>query len=342
MWIDWTELNWYIYPLPLSLHPTPLGHHRAQSWAPCTIQQLPSSCLFTTLCCCSLAQSCPALYNPMDCSMPGFLDLQYLSEFAQTHVHWVSDTSQPFHPLSPLLLLPSIFTASEACPMSQLFTSGGQSSGASASASVLPMNIQGWFPLGLTGLISLMSKGLSRVFSNTTVQKHQFFGTWLSFWTNSYTRTWVLEKIISLTVQIFVSKMMSQLFNMLSRFIMAFLPKSKHLLISWLQSPSTVILEPKKIICHCFHFFPIYLPWSDETGYHDLRFWGVFLLMSFSFFFNFITIIILLYNIVWVLSYITGMTQRDGMDREVGGGFRIGNTCTPWQIHVDVWQNVEF
>ena len=64
--------------------------------------------------------------------------------------------------------------------------------------------------------------------------------------------------------------------------------------------------------------------------------------MSFSFFFNFITIIILLYNIVWVLSYITGMTQRDGMDREVGGGFRIGNTCTPWQIHVDVWQNVEF
>ena len=86
------------------------------------------------------------------------------------------------------------FRASGSFPISPLFTSGGQSIEASASSSVLPMNIQGWFPLELTGLISLESKGLSRVFSNTTVQKHQFFGTQLSLWSNSHIHTWLLEK----------------------------------------------------------------------------------------------------------------------------------------------------
>ena len=80
----------------------------------------------------------------------------------------------------PLLLLPSTFPASGSFPTSQFFISGGQSTGTSVSASILPMNIQDWFPLGLTGLISLQSKGLSRVFSNTTVQKHQFFSAQLS------------------------------------------------------------------------------------------------------------------------------------------------------------------
>ena len=88
---------------------------------------------------------------------------------------------------------PQSFPESGPFPTSQLFTSGGPSIGASASASVLPMNIQGWFPLGLTGLISLQSKGLSRVFSNTTVQKHQFFGTQPSLWSNSHIHTWLLE-----------------------------------------------------------------------------------------------------------------------------------------------------
>ena len=86
------------------------------------------------------------------------------------------------------------FSASGSFLMSQLFASGGQSIGASASTSVLLMNIQGWFPLGLTGWISLQSKGLSRVFSNTTVQKHQFFGTQLSLWSNAHIHTWLLEK----------------------------------------------------------------------------------------------------------------------------------------------------
>ena len=85
------------------------------------------------------------------------------------------------------------FPASGSFPMSWLFTSGGQSLRAWASASVLPMNIQGWFPLGGTGLI-LLSKGLSRVFSNTTVQKHQFFGAQPSLWSNSHIHTWLLEK----------------------------------------------------------------------------------------------------------------------------------------------------
>ena len=93
----------------------------------------------------------------------------------------------------PFLLLPSIFPSTRSFLMSQLFTSGGQSIGASASASVLPMNIQSWFPFGLTGLISLLSKGLSRVFSSP-IQKHQFFGTQLSLWYNSHIQTWLLEK----------------------------------------------------------------------------------------------------------------------------------------------------
>ena len=94
----------------------------------------------------------------------------------------------------PLLLLPSIFPSIGYFPVSQLFSSGGQSIGVSASASVLPMNIQDWFPLGWTGWISLQPKGLSRVFSNTTVQKHQFFSAQPSLWSNSYIHTWPLEK----------------------------------------------------------------------------------------------------------------------------------------------------
>ena len=94
----------------------------------------------------------------------------------------------------PLLLLPPIPVASGSFPMSQLFTWGGQSIGASALASVLPMNTQEWSPLGWTGWISLQSKGLSRVFSNTTVQKHQFFGAQLSSQSNSHIHRWPLEK----------------------------------------------------------------------------------------------------------------------------------------------------
>ena len=137
------------------------------------------------------------------------------------------------------------FPASGSFWMSQFFASGGQSIGVSASASVFPKNSQDWFPLRLTGLISLQSKGLSRVFSNTMVQKYKFFGTQLSSQSNSHIHTWPLETI-ALTRRPFVGKVMSLLLNMLSRLVITFLPSSKHLLISWLQSPSAVILEPPK------------------------------------------------------------------------------------------------
>ena len=122
-----------------------------------------------------------------------------------------------------------------------LFVSG---IGASASASVLPMNIQDWLPLRLTDLISSQSNGLSRVFSNTTVQKHQFFGTRLSSQKPSHPYI-TTGKTIDLTDLCW--KVISLLFNMLSRLVITFLPRSKHLLISWLQSPSAAILEPPKI-----------------------------------------------------------------------------------------------
>ena len=96
--------------------------------------------------------------------------------------------------VAPFSSCPQSFPASRSFPMSWFFASGSQSIGASASASVLPMNIQNWFPLGLTGLISLQSKGLSSVFSSTTVQKHQFFGVQPSLWPNSHIHTWLLEK----------------------------------------------------------------------------------------------------------------------------------------------------
>ena len=127
----------------------------------------------------------------MDCSTPGFPIVHYLPEFAQTHAHWIGDTLQLSHPLSfPSLLR---FSASGSFPMSHFLASGGQSIGASASTSVLPMNTQNWFPLGFTGLISLLSKRLLRVFSSTTVQKPQFFGTQPSLWSNSHIHTWLLE-----------------------------------------------------------------------------------------------------------------------------------------------------
>ena len=125
------------------------------------------------------------------------------------------------------------FPALGSFPMTQFFASSGQSFGASASASVLPMNIQSLFPLVLTGLISLQSKGVTRVFSNMTVQKHQFFITQPSLWSNSHIHTWWPKKNIALTTQVFVSKVMFLLFNNLSRFFLTVLPKNKHLLILW-------------------------------------------------------------------------------------------------------------
>ena len=151
--------------------------------------------------CCSVTKSCLTLCMPMDCSTPGFPVLHYLTEFFSNSC----PLSQWCHPtilssVAPFSSCPQSFPASGSFPMSLLFASGGQSIGASVSAPVLPMNTQGWFPLGLTEWISLLSKGLSRVFSSTIVQKHQFFSAQPSLWSNSHIHTWLLEKIIALTI----------------------------------------------------------------------------------------------------------------------------------------------
>ena len=118
-----------------------------------------------------------------------------LPEFTQTHIYRVSDAIQPSHPLVvPFSSCPQSLPVSESFPMNQLFAWGGQSTGVSALALFLPKNTQGWSPSEWTGWISLQSKGLSGVFSNTTVQKHQFFGTQPSSQSNSHIHTWPQEK----------------------------------------------------------------------------------------------------------------------------------------------------
>ena len=144
----------------------------------------------------SVSQLCPTLCSPMDCITSGFPVHHQLSRLGQTHVHWVCDAIQPSHPLlspsSPVLHL----SVHQSFLLSQFFTSGGQSIGALASAWLLQLNIQDWIfiPLAWTGWISMKFKGLSSVFSNTTVQKHQFLGAQLSLWSNSHIHTWLLEK----------------------------------------------------------------------------------------------------------------------------------------------------
>ena len=144
----------------------------------------------------SVAQSCLALCDPVDCRTPGLPVHHQHLEFTQTHVHWVGDDIQPSNPVVPFSSHLQSFPASGSFQMSQLFASGGKSIGVSASASVLPMDIQDWFPLGWTGWIFFQSKGLARVFSSTTVQKHQFFGTQLSSQSNSHIQYCWLKKPI--------------------------------------------------------------------------------------------------------------------------------------------------
>ena len=142
----------------------------------------------------SVAQSCRTLCDPIDCSSPDLPVHYQLLEFTQTHVHWVHDATQPSHLLSPS---PPAFNLSQHQGLFKWVSSLHQAAisiGVSASSSVLPMNIQDWSPLGWTGWISLQSKGLFRVFSNTTVQEHQFFGAKLSSQSNSHIHTWLLEK----------------------------------------------------------------------------------------------------------------------------------------------------
>ena len=184
----------------------------------------------------------------------------------------------------PFSSCPQSFPASGSLQMSQLFESGGQSIRVSASTSVLPMNIQDWFPLGWNSWISLQSKGLSRVFQLFQHHSSKASILWCSAFfivqlSHPYMTT---RKTIALTRWAFVDKAISLLFNMLSRLVITFLARSKCLLISWLQSPSmqcTITCSDfgahKNKVSHCFHCFSIYFPRRDGTGCHDLHFLNV-------------------------------------------------------------------
>ena len=154
---------------------------------------------------------------------PGFPVHHHLPELTQTHVPRVSDAIQPSHPLLspslPAFNLPSIRVFSNELILCIRWPKYWSFS----FSIVLTINIQGWFIVGLTGLIFSLSKGFQRVFSNTTVQKHQFFSAQPSLRSNSHIHTWLMENYS------FVGKVMSLLFNALSRFVIAFLPRSKHL-----------------------------------------------------------------------------------------------------------------
>ena len=168
----------------------------------------------------SVTQSCPTLCDPMDCSTPGLPVHHQLLELAQTHVHpTISSSGVPF---SSCL---QSFPASVSFQISQFFASGGQGIGVSASASVFPMNIQDWFPLRLTGLISLQSKGPQE--SSPTPQFKSISSSVFSFLMVQLSHPHrTTGKIIALTRRTFVSKVMSLLFNMLYRLVIAFLPRS--------------------------------------------------------------------------------------------------------------------
>ena len=222
----------------------------------------------------SVAQLCPTFCNPMNHRTLGLPVHHQFLEFTQTHVNWVGDAIENLTLCWSLLLLPSIF------PSIRVFSSESAlhirwpkywSFSFNISSSI---NTKDSFPLGGTGWISLQSKGFSRVFANSTVQKHQFFGAQLSLVQISHPYI-TPGKTIALTRWTFVGKVMSLLFNVWSRLVITFLPRSKHLLILLLQRPSAVVLEPKNKVWHCFHCFPIYLPWSDGTRCHDLSFLNV-------------------------------------------------------------------
>ena len=209
----------------------------------------------------------------MDCSTPGLPVHHQLLEFTQTHVHWVGDAIQPSHPLSspssptfnlsqhqgPFKWVISLHQAAKVLEFQLLhqsfqwiFRTDFLQNGLVGSP-CSPRDSQEFAPT--PEFKSINSSALSFLYSPTLTP---------------YTTT---EKTIVLTRRTFVVKVISLLFNMLSRLVMTFLPRSKHLLISWLQSPSAVVLEPPKI--RPFYCFPIYLPWNDGTRCHDLSFLNV-------------------------------------------------------------------
>ena len=201
--------------------------------------------------------------------MPGFPVHHQLLEFTQTHVHWVGEAIQPPHPLSPPS--PPAFNLSQHQGLFKWFSSLHQ------VAKVLEFQFQHqsfqWIfrtDFLYDGLVGSPCCPRDSQESSPMPQFKSISSSVLSLLVQLSHPYVTTGKAMALTRWTFVGKVMSLLFNMLSKLVKAFLPRSKHLLTSWLQLPSTVILEPPKIKSHCFHCFPIYLPWSDGTGCHDL------------------------------------------------------------------------
>ena len=234
----------------------------------------PKLLLSLKCCCCSVAKACPTLRNIINCSTPDFPVLHHLPGFAQTHVHWVSDaiqTSQSLSSPSPTFNLSQhqVFSNESALhirwPKYWSFSFNISSSNEHPGQISFRMD---W--LDLLAVQGILKSFLQHHSSKASVlRRSAFFIVQLS---HPYM---TIGKTIALTRWTFVDKVTPLLFNTSSRFVIAFLPRSKCLLISWLQAPSAVILEPKKIVCHCFHCFPIYLPWSNGTRCHDLSFLNV-------------------------------------------------------------------
>ena len=208
--------------------------------------------------------------------MPGFSVHHQLPEPAQTHVHRVGDAIQPSHPLS------SPFPPAFYFPSSRIFSNEPVlcirwPKYWSFSFSISPSNeYSGLISFRIDWLDLLAVQGTLKSFLQHHSSKASILRCSAFFIVQLAHPYMTAGKTIALIRWTFVRKAMSLLFNMLSRLVIAFLPKRKRLLISWLQSPSAVILEPKKNkVCHCFHCFPIYLPWSDGIRCHDLHFLNV-------------------------------------------------------------------
>ena len=210
----------------------------------------------------------------MDCSTPGFPPYHQLPELVQTHVYWVGDAIQPSHTLSspsPTLYLfqhQGLFqesVLSSSCPNYWRFSFNISLS--NEYSGLISFRID-WFDL-------IAAQGTLKSLLQHHSSKHQFFGAQLSLVQLSH---WYMTtgKTVALTRQTFVGKIMSLLSSMLSRLVIVFLPSSKSLLISWLQSPSAVIFGAQENkVSHCFHCFSIYLPWSNGTRCQDLSFLNV-------------------------------------------------------------------
>ena len=219
----------------------------------------------------SIAQSWLTLCDPMDCSTPGLpIHHHQLPEFTQTHIHWVGDAIQPSHLLSSPSPPPSIF------PSIKVFSNKSVlpiSIGASASTSVLPMNIQDWFPLGWTGWISLQGTLKSLLQHHSSKASILWSSAFFIFQLSHPYMT--IGKTKALTIRPFVGKVTSLLFNTLSRLVIIFLPKSKRLnFMAGVTICSDFGAQENKV-WHCFHCFPIYLLWSDGSRCHDLSFLNV-------------------------------------------------------------------